>query len=95
MRLCGSLGKFKGVDHEPNALLSNAAPDEPLEVAPDLPLVRILDYQLESLTKPVPLEGCRGGNRLTQSVVTFQTCAGRMWCSVRSTSLGLAQGRLN
>ena len=92
MRLRGSLGKFKGVDHEPNALLSNAAPDEPLEVAPDLRLVRILDYQVESLTKPVPLEGCRGGNRLRQSVVTFQTCAGRMWCAVRSTSLGLAQG---
>jgi hypothetical protein len=86
------LVKFKGVDHEPNVFLSNAAPDEPLEVTPDLRLVRILDYQVESLTKPVALEACRGGSRLRQSVVTFQTCAGKMWWAVRSASLGVACG---
>jgi hypothetical protein len=80
------LDKFKGVEHEPNAFLSNAAPDEHLGVTPDLRLVRILDYQVESITKPVALEACRGGNR----VVTFQTCAEKTWWAVRSASLGLS-----
>ena len=34
----------KAADHELNASLSNAAPDEPLQVAPDLRQARILEY---------------------------------------------------
>jgi hypothetical protein len=51
----------KAADHELNACLSNAAPDEPLkEVTTDLRLARILDYEAESLAKPVALEACVG-----------------------------------
>jgi hypothetical protein len=48
-------------DRELNACLTNAALDEPLnEVTPDLRLARILDYEAESLAKPVALEACVG-----------------------------------
>jgi hypothetical protein len=58
--------EYKVTDHELNACLSNAAPDEVLdEVMPDLRVARILDYEAESLAKPVALEACIGSSNGT------------------------------